>query len=276
MNYIMIALLVVIIGQLTYVINETSKRTRRSYKARPLFIDTSVLMDGRIVQVAATGFIGERLVIPRSVVAELQLLADASDNDRRARARSGLDNIRLLQAMDHLQIEILRDGDTDAAGVDGRLLELAKKYDGHVCTLDFNLNKVAAVDNIKVLNINELAQGLRLAFLPGEIIKLEVMQKGNDNTQGVGYLSDGTMVVVEQGAKLIGQTVEAECVRSLQTAAGRMIFAKLGSGSAKQQQRPVHQKSAGRKPSQNRRPQQTKSAKRSSPEDNVLELVDKQ
>ncbi|HCR55966.1 TPA: twitching motility protein PilT [Candidatus Saccharibacteria bacterium] len=272
-DYVTLGLLVLVIAQLGYLMTESSRRTKRSHKSRPLFIDTSVLMDGRIVQIAATGFISERLVIPRSVVAELQLLADASDNDRRARARSGLDNIKQLQALDHVKVEMLADGETDSAGVDGRLLELAKKYEGFVCTLDFNLNKVAAVDNIKVLNINELAQGLRLAFLPGEVLSLELLQKGNDSTQGVGYLSDGTMVVVDQGAKLIGQTVQVECVRNLQTAAGRMIFAKVVS--PKQQQKP-HHKSNGRKQPSSRKTQQSKQAKSSTPEDSLLQLVDKQ
>ena len=128
--------------------------------------------------------------------------------------------------MPEVEVELLQDGSRATEGVDERLLALAKKHQAVICTLDYNLNKVAVVEGIMVLNINELAQALRMAHLPGEELMIEVVQKGQDSHQGVGYLPDGTMVVVEQANKLIGQTVRVEIVRSLQTAAGKMMFAK--------------------------------------------------
>ena len=195
-------------------------------QARPILVDTSVLIDGRIISVAQSGFIGDTLVIPRSVIGELQFLADNADHDKRARARDGLDVVKELQNMPHLKVEILQDGSKAEEGVDERLLSLAKKHSAAVCTIDYNLNKVAVVEGITVLNVNELAQSLRMAYLPGEKMLLELVQKGQDSHQGVGYLPDGTMVVVENASKNIGQTIEIEFIRSLQTAAGKMMFAK--------------------------------------------------
>lgn len=195
-------------------------------QGRPIFVDTSVLIDGRIIAVAQSGFIGDTLVIPRSVIGELQFLADNADHDKRARARHGLDVVQELQQMPQVTVEILQDGSKAEEGVDERLLKLAKQYSGAVCTIDFNLNKVAQVESVPVLNVNELAQSLRMAYLPGEKMLLELVQKGQDSHQAVGYLADGTMVVVEHAFKQIGQTVEIEFIRSLQTAAGKMMFAK--------------------------------------------------
>lgn len=218
--------------------------------SQPIFVDTSVLIDGRIIAIAQSGFIGDTLVIPRSVVGELQFLADNSDHEKRARARHGLDVIAELQAMPGVKVEILQDGSKAEEGVDERLLNLAKKHGGAICTIDFNLNKVAQVENLRVLNVNELAQSLRMSFLPGEQTKLELTQKGQDSHQAVGYLADGTMVVVEHAAKQIGQAAEIEFIRSLQTAAGKMMFAKLIEAPKKkessQPKRPVA-KTAGRK-----------------------------
>lgn len=189
-------------------------------------VDTSVLIDGRIISVAKSGFIGDTLVIPRSVVRELQFLADNADHEKRARARYGLDVVQELQALPQVSVEILADGGQATEGVDERLLTLAKKHGAAVCTIDYNLNKVAVVEGIVVLNVNELAQSLRMAYLPGERIRLELVQKGQDAHQGVGYLPDGTMVVVEHASKFVGQAVEIEFIRSLQTAAGKMMFAR--------------------------------------------------
>lgn len=234
---------------------------------RPVFVDTSALMDGRIVTAASTGFIPSRLVIPRSVVAELQLLADASDHEKRARARRGLDAIHELQEMKQTKVEILQDGELGSGGVDTRLLELAKKYNGDVCTIDYNLNKVAQVEGIFILNVNELAGTIRMAFLPGERMSLELTQKGNDSHQAVGYLKDGTMVVVEQAVKDIGTSVEVEFTRSLQTAAGRMMFAKKVASAKK----PATSKTAGRKP--NRRTPNQRSSK--THEEALVDLANK-
>lgn len=204
------------------------KQPRRTFRngASSVLVDTSVLMDGRIIAIARSGFITATLVIPRSVIGELQFLADNADNDKRARARQGLDVVRELQDMQTVTVQLLQDGSKAAEGVDERLLSLAKSSSAAICTIDYNLNKVAAVEGIRVLNINELAQGLRMAYLPGEKIILELVQKGSDGHQGVGYLPDGTMVVVEHANQFIGRSVEIEFIRSLQTAAGKMMFAR--------------------------------------------------
>ena len=222
---ISIAVLVVL-AEVTYLVVKLPRQNGSRKQGRPILVDTSVLIDGRIIAVARSGFIGDTLVIPRSVIGELQFLADNADHDKRARARYGLDVVRDLQAMPNVTVEILQDGSKAEEGVDERLLTLAKQYHAAVCTIDYNLNKVAVVENITVLNVNELAQSLRMAYLPGERMLLELVQKGQDSHQAVGYLTDGTMVVVEHSNKLIGQTVEIEFIRSLQTAAGKMMFAK--------------------------------------------------
>lgn len=225
-DIVLLAVTLIILGEVSYLLTKLPKSSVIKAKDRAILVDTSVLMDGRITNIAATGFIGGTLVVPRSVIGELQLLADQADADKRARARHGLDVVSTLQGMDGVEVEILQDGSKAAEGVDERLLTLAKRHSAVICTLDFNLNKVAVVEGIKVLNINELAQSLRMQHLPGEHMMIELTQKGQDNHQGVGYLSDGTMVVVEQSNKYIGQTVQVEVVRSLQTAAGKMMFAR--------------------------------------------------
>lgn len=224
-DLILLAVTLLILGEVSYLLARLPKNSIKS-KDRAILVDTSVLMDGRIVPVAQTGFIGGTLVIPRSVIGELQFLADHADADKRARARYGLDVVTELQAMERVNVELLQDGSHAREGVDDRLLKLAKQYGAVIMTLDYNLNKVAAVEGTEVLNLNELAQSIRMEHLPGEKITLELIQKGQDAHQGVGYLPDGTMVVVEQASAQIGQTLNVEIIRNLQTAAGRMIFAK--------------------------------------------------
>ena len=224
-DIVLLAVTLVILAEVSYLLAKLPKTSIKS-KDRAILVDTSVLMDGRIVSVAATGFIGGTLVIPRSVIGELQLLADGSDSDKRARARFGLDVMTQLQKLDTVSVELLQDGSRASEGVDERLLTLAKQHRAAICTLDYNLNKVAAVEGIAVLNINELAQSVRMSYLPGDQIVLELLQKGQDAHQAVGYLADGTMVVVEQSSAYIGKTVHVEVIRSLQTAAGKMMFAK--------------------------------------------------
>ena len=224
-DLILLAVTLLILGEVSYLLARLPKNSIKS-KDRAILVDTSVLMDGRIVPVAQTGFIGGTLVIPRSVIGELQFLADHADADKRARARYGLDVVTELQAMERVNVELLQDGSHAHEGVDDRLLKLAKQHGAVIMTLDYNLNKVAAVEGTEVLNLNELAQSIRMEHLPGEKITLELIQKGQDAHQGVGYLPDGTMVVVEQASAQIGQTLNVEIIRNLQTAAGRMIFAK--------------------------------------------------
>ncbi len=242
---LMVVTLLAILAEVTYLVVKLPRQNLSRRQSRPILIDTSVLIDGRIIAVAKSGFIGDTLVIPRSVIGELQFLADNADHDKRARARYGLDVVTELQNMPSVDVEILQDGSKASEGVDERLLTLAKKHGAVICTIDYNLNKVAVVEGITVLNVNELAQSLRMAYLPGEKMLLELVQKGQDQHQGVGYLADGTMVVVEHASKLIGQSPEIEFIRSLQTAAGKMMFAKLVEQKSAQ---PSVQKPAGKKP----------------------------
>ncbi len=222
----MLALLIVVAAETSYLVYQS--RYHPSHSKRPsIYVDTSVLMDGRILPIAEAGFVPGVLVIPRSVVGELQLLADGGDSDKRERARRGLDLINELQALTRVEVRILQDGSRANEGVDERLLTLAKKRGGCICTIDFNLNKVAQVEGIEVLNINELAQKLRMSYLPGDILRLVLTTQGSDSHQAVGHLADGTMVVVEHAKSHIGKEVEVEVTRNLQTAAGRMMFARL-------------------------------------------------
>lgn len=231
-DIVLLAVTLIILGEVSYLLAKLPRTTLRT-KQRAILVDTSVFMDGRIINIAATGFIGGTLVVPRSVIGELQFLADNADADKRLRARRGLDVVSELQHMDGVDVELLQDGSKAEEGVDERLLTLAKRHSAAICTVDYNLNKVAVVEGIQVLNINELAQSLRMSYLPGEQLMIELIQKGQDSHQAVGYLSDGTMVVVEQSSSLIGQTVQIEVTRSLQTAAGKMMFAKRVNAKAR-------------------------------------------
>jgi rRNA-processing protein FCF1 len=224
---VIVAVLLLLLAEVTYILTKLPKQTASRRQKKMILVDTSVLIDGRIIAVAKSGFISDTLAIPRSVVGELQYLADNADHEKRARARHGLDIIAELQQISHIDVQVLQDSTTVKEGVDERLLVLAKKYHASVCTIDYNLNKVAIVEGIRVLNINELAQSLRMAYLPGEKTLLEMTQKGQDSHQAIGHLSDGTMVVVENAADKLGTTVEVEFIRSLQTAAGKMMFARL-------------------------------------------------
>lgn len=226
LQILVLVTVLVLLAEVTFLVARLPRQSLGRRQSRSILVDTSVLIDGRILAVASSGFIGDTLVIPRSVIGELQFLADNADHEKRSRARHGLDVVAELQRMPQVTVEILQDGSKAEEGVDERLLKLAKKYQASICTLDFNLSKVATVENIVVLNINELAQSLRMAYLPGERMLLELVQKGQDGHQAVGYLTDGTMVVVEHANKHIGQTVEIEFIRSLQTTAGKMMFAK--------------------------------------------------
>ncbi|HEU4830924.1 MAG TPA: hypothetical protein VFS65_02000 [Candidatus Saccharimonadales bacterium] len=227
METIIIITLLVIAAEVTYLVAVNTKKLTHGKSKRHIFVDTSVLIDGRIIAVAQSGFIGDTLSIPRSVIGELQFLADNADSEKRSRARHGLDVVTELQRMPGVSVEIFQDGSKAEEGVDERLLMLAAKHHGAICTIDYNLNKVAQVEGITVLNVNDLAMSLRMAYLPGEKMMLELIQKGQDGHQAVGHLTDGTMVVVEHASSYIGKTVEIEFIRSLQTAAGKMMFAKM-------------------------------------------------
>lgn len=222
-----------IMGVVVLILVETTflfvmKLRQRTLKVArgSLLLDTSALMDGRIVDVAKSGVITAEIIVPRSVINEMQLLADKSNHEKRSRARSGLENVRTLQKMSGVTTTIVNDGDLGTGGVDRRLLDLATKYDASICTTDYNLNKVAKVQDIVVVNVNELAQMLRASYMPGEQVEISVIQPGQNRNQGVGYLDDGTMVVVENASRDIGTKRRVEIIRSLQTEAGRMMFAK--------------------------------------------------
>lgn len=189
-------------------------------------LDTSVIIDGRIKTIAKTGFIEGVLLVPHFVLHELQLISDSSDNLKRARGRRGLDILNELQKDTDINIEMY-DGDyEDIAEVDTKLVKLAKALDGVVVTNDYNLNKVAEFQNVPVLNINELANTLKPAVLPGEQMHVTVVKAGTERQQGVAYLDDGTMIVVEDGQYYLNKPLDVVVTSALQTAAGRMIFAK--------------------------------------------------
>ncbi len=206
---------------------EFSKQLRGT---RPLILDTSAIIDGRIYDVGATGFLLAPIIIPRFVIEELQTLSDSGDKLKRNRGRRGLDMVRKMQNSPHIDLSIV-DVHVPGMGVDQMLLEAAREYRAHLVTTDFNLNKVAAIDDVKVLNINDLANALRTAAVPGERLTIHVIKRGENRNQGVGYLDDGTMVVVDNAADCIGQRIECSVKSSLQTSAGRMIFGdRIGDG----------------------------------------------
>lgn len=218
--------IVLILAETTYLTVKKIRQRKLKVARGSLILDTSALMDGRIVDVAKTGIITAEIIIPNSVVSELQLLADKGDQQKRGRARQGLENIKLLQKNSIVTTTIVNDGDLDPGGVDRRLLDLANKYDASIATTDYNLNKVAKVSDIPVVNVNELAQMMRAQLLPGDRVEIKVIQEGQNRNQGVGYLEDGTMVVVDHAQKNIGAKINVEITRSFQTEAGRMMFAK--------------------------------------------------
>lgn len=191
----------------------------------PKVLDTSVIIDGRVADVVKTGFLEGPLVVPRSVLGELQRIADSADTLRRNRGRRGLDILQRLQK--ELQaVQIVDDQEAVGADVDGGLIAMARHLRGWIVTNDFNLNKVAELQGIRVLNINELSQSLRPVLLPGEELAVHVVKDGKEAGQGIGYLEDGTMVVVEGGKKFMGETPDVVVTSVLQTVAGRMIFGR--------------------------------------------------
>jgi uncharacterized protein YacL len=195
-------------------------------KEKGILLDSCALIDGRIVEVMQSGFIHEPVIVPKYVLRELQMLADGSDNHKRARARYGLEaSEKLRQLLGEMYS--VDESDVQAATTDDRLVLLAKKRRAKLCTTDYNLNKVAGSEGITVLNVNELAHAMRPHMLPGEEQEVKILQKGEGRNQGVGYLDDGTMVVVENAAKHIGTKQFVVIERSLQTVAGKMSFAHL-------------------------------------------------
>ncbi len=199
------------------------KTTKKQFK----ILDTSVIIDGRIADIAETGFLDGVLVIPQFVLRELQLVADSSDSMKRNRGRRGLDILQRVQKMAHLNVQIIEDDFPAVREVDLKLIELAKVYDCKIITNDFNLNKVAQLHGVEVLNINELANAMKPVVLPGEIMRVFILKEGKEYNQGVAYLDDGTMVVVDNARKMISKTIDVTVTSVLQTTAGKMIFGRF-------------------------------------------------
>jgi uncharacterized protein YacL len=195
-----------------------------------LLVDTSAIIDGRIADISKTGFLNGTLLVPRFVLNELQHIADSPDALRRARGRRGLDMLNRLQKESVVPIQISEVEADDIAEVDGKLIKIALTYHCAIITNDFNLNRVAEIQGVRVLNINELANAVKPVVLPGEEMNVRVIQEGKELGQGVAYLDDGTMVVVENGRKYMNADVEVVVTRVLQTVAGRMIFAQMKNG----------------------------------------------
>jgi len=229
-------------------------KTKKLGKNEPrVLVDTSAIIDGRIGDIVATGFIPGALIVPRFVLAELQNIADSDDPLRRGRGRRGLEILNEMRLNDVLQLEIIEEDPKDVKKVDHKLVYLAKKYKSNILTTDYNLNRVATIEGVKILNINELANSIRAVVLPGEKMKVAVVQAGKEKNQGVGYLPDGTMIVVDGGDKLIGKEVECEVTRIFQTVAGKMIFASPNSKTKQPAKRNTRNTKAQNKPTaQNR------------------------
>jgi uncharacterized protein YacL len=209
------------------------KQLKKSFK----ILDTSVIIDGRIADIAETGFLDGVVVTPQFVLRELQLVADSADSLKRNRGRRGLDILQRLQKVASVQIQIVEDDFPTVREVDLKLIELAKLYEGKIITNDFNLNKVAQLQGVQVLNINELANALKPIVLPGEIMRVFILKEGKEYNQGVAYLDDGTMVVVDNARKMIGKTIDVSVTSVLQTTAGKMIFGKWDDRGSRNESR---------------------------------------
>jgi len=220
----------------------SDKASRRDLK----ILDTSVIIDGRIADVAETGFLTGTLIIPQFILRELQQVADSPDSSKRQRGRRGLDMLNRLQNNSSLDIQIVETDFPAVREVDLKLIELGKQIDAVIVTNDFNLNKVAQLRGVNVLNINELANALKPVVLPGEAMRVFILKEGKEYNQGVAYLDDGTMVVVDNARRLIGKNTDIAVTSVLQTTAGKMIFGRLweeadGAGNGERTRRPLRE-----------------------------------
>jgi uncharacterized protein YacL len=216
---------VIIIIGLLVAIKELPKKISKSSKERLVLLDSCALIDGRIIELAKAGFAPGQLAVPEFIVAELQLLADGNDSHKRERARFGLEVVQQLQGESNVSLHIERQH-IEAKTTDEKLVKLAKKIGADLFTTDFNLNQVASIEGVRVLNINELAHALRPVALPGDSFEVKVLQVGQNRDQGVGYLEDGTMIVIDNARKDIGKKVRVHVTRTHQTIAGKMLFAQ--------------------------------------------------
>ena len=208
------------------------------YKATSDFriLDTSVIIDGRIADICDSGFMEGELIVPRFVLNELQFVADSSDSMKRSRGRRGLDILNRMQKSSAINIEIVEQDFTKIKGVDSKLVALAKKINAKLLTNDYNLNKVAELQGVRVLNVNELANAMKPVVLPGEQMAVKIIREGKELGQGVGYLDDGTMIIVDNAQKMLNMNVEVVVTSVLQTTAGRMIFSELKEMAEKKNQ----------------------------------------
>jgi len=206
--------------------DKSGKKDNTTKSIPPKVLDTSVIIDGRIADICRTGFVEGKLIIPKFVLNELQHIADSSDDLKRVRGRRGLDILNIIQKELDIEVEITEQDFDDIPEVDSKLLKLAQVMNGKVVTNDYNLNKVAQFQGVEVLNINELANAVKPVAIPGEEMVAQVVKEGKESNQGVAYLDDGTMIVVEGGRKHIGETINVLVTSVLQTSAGRMIFGK--------------------------------------------------
>jgi uncharacterized protein YacL len=215
-----------VVPNIKALISQT-KGSNVNIAGRPKILDTSVIIDGRILDLLQTGFIEGKILIPNFVLEELRHIADSSDSLKRNRGRRGLDILNEIQKQLSVPVEIVDFTTKQQMEVDSMLLKMAEKLDAFVVTNDFNLNKVAEFQGVRVLNINELANAIKPVVLPGEEMKVTVIKSGKENGQGIAYLNDGTMIVVEGGNRYIGETMDVVVTSVLQTSAGRMIFTKI-------------------------------------------------
>lgn len=199
---------------------------RQDVREELIILDTSVVIDGRVADICQTKFLEGQLVVPRFMLRELQQIADSSDSLKRNRGKRGFDILHRMQKSNEVNIKIHEDDFPDLKEVDAKLIKLARLLNAKILTNDYNLNRLATLEGIRVLNINDLANALRPVVLPGETLEVKLVKEGKEYHQGVGYLDDGTMVVLENAKHLLGQTVKATVTSILQTSAGRMIFAK--------------------------------------------------
>jgi len=230
-------------------------------RKRKIILDSCALIDGRVVELARNGFLADDLVIPQFVLNELQLLADGNDGHKRERARFGLDIAHELQdASFESKVIIDRTPFPEIPTTDDKLIHLAKKLQAYLYTTDYNLSKVAAVEAVGVLNINELSQSLRPIALPGETLAIKILQKGSNPNQGVGYLEDGTMIVVEGAARLTGKVVDVTVTRMHQTVAGKMVFGQVRDRADRDRDQPKSSHSASQQAAQKLQQQSSRPA----------------
>lgn len=277
MDILFLIVLLAVFAETTYLILRAIKPGTKVEQGS-ILLDTSVLIDGRILPIARSGLLSAPLIVPTSVVRELQFMADKADHDKRERARFGLEMIEQLQSLDGVTISVVDDGVTDTHGVDEQLIKLSQRWHATLCTVDYNLNKSARVQAVNVININELAHALRVTYLPGESLEVKLIQPGQDGHQAVGYLDDGTMVVVDHARAFMGQTLTVEATRVLQTAAGKMLFARHNKPQPStkrepRQTRPKQERSSSSE-RQKRAPSTGRQApKRRTPEDKLVDLA---